>query len=431
MALRRFALLPLVLWLFALSPVDGSARRPGMKDLRSQLNRSYRKVKRSSTRWIIVHTSEAGRESTLRTLTRGKRVGRGGTPGGHAHYAIDREGKIYWILDPDLRADHAGLSLWQGVADLSDHSVGIELVAYHTSTITPGQYEALGRLIAWLRLHYHLPDEAVLTHCQVAYGRPNAWHRRDHRGRKKCASNFDRTRIGLKPFPWTRDPDVVSGRLTEDPFLAKLLYRPGGASAVGTPEVILSNVIGPENTAWTIAGEDYDAPDTVYILPDKRSLTGDQVEKELGWNRLPAGTRVLLNQSASDAELVAASPEEKTLAPATTPIMVLSADRTAWSLAGTDYNRAGTYYLLPNGRMEAGTRLRDWDNLPDGTRMLVGYREPVLLGPKKGQTPWSLAGKACRDARTVYYLPGRGWVTGDQMTRFDDLPRGASILLPR
>ncbi len=61
------------------------------------LNRKFVKRRRKSTRFIIIHTSEAGKRSTLRTLSEGKRIRNYWTKGGHANYMIDRSGKIYRI----------------------------------------------------------------------------------------------------------------------------------------------------------------------------------------------------------------------------------------------------------------------------------------------------------------------------------------------
>ena len=127
-------LIPLVLVFFIAPSVSvpvKSARGFSIRDYQRHLNRKFKKQKRLSTRFIIVHTSEAGLESTLRTLSSGKKAGRSRTRGGHAHYAIARNGRTYRILHHRYRANHTGLSMWNGVTDISSHSIGIELVGYH------------------------------------------------------------------------------------------------------------------------------------------------------------------------------------------------------------------------------------------------------------------------------------------------------------
>ncbi|NIP23136.1 MAG: N-acetylmuramoyl-L-alanine amidase, partial [Phycisphaerae bacterium] len=93
----------------------------------------------------------------------------------------------------------AGISMWDGETDISKVSIGIELVGYHYTPITEDQYRAVGLLIDILQDVYELDDKAVLTHSQVAYGPPNRWHRKNHRGRKRCAKNFIRAKAGLGP----------------------------------------------------------------------------------------------------------------------------------------------------------------------------------------------------------------------------------------
>ncbi|MEJ2720420.1 MAG: peptidoglycan recognition family protein, partial [bacterium] len=162
-------------------------------DRRAQLNPKFRKIARQKTRFIIVHTSEGGLNSTLRSVSQGKRVRRAyRTHGGHAHYVIARNGRVYRTLDRRFVADHAGRSMWNGQTDISKISIGIELVGYHYGTITDDQYRSAGALIDILQRIYALDDSAVLTHSQVAYGKPNRWVKKPHRGRKRCAKNFDR-----------------------------------------------------------------------------------------------------------------------------------------------------------------------------------------------------------------------------------------------
>jgi hypothetical protein len=90
-------------------------------DYQRRLNPKFVKRVRPETRFIIVHSTESRLPSALRTLSRGKvRRGRYVTRGGHAHYLIARSGAIYRILDPKYWANHAGVSMWNGTAGLSD-----------------------------------------------------------------------------------------------------------------------------------------------------------------------------------------------------------------------------------------------------------------------------------------------------------------------
>lgn len=429
-------------------PAKKKGKRPFIIDYQRHLHRRFKKVPRLSTQLIIIHTSEAGLVSTLETLSRGKNVGRYRTIGGHANYCIARDGQIHRILHHRYRADHAGLSMWNGLEDISSHSLGIELVGYHYSTITPAQYQSLSWLLKILQRMYRIQDKNVLTHSQISYGKPNLWFRKPHRGRKRCALNFEREKAGLKDA-WGYDPDVKAGRLARDRHIYAMFYKkyrkkikkkevmvsasspkvtekPGTAAPVETTppndtekistEKNLTNIISQYNTAWNIAGEDYDDSTTLYTLPGKQAIRGDKIGKTIGWKRIPVGTRVLLNQPPN-------AEKEKG------PIFLISKEYTAWSFAGPDYSRPSTFYVLPNGRITPGDRVSDWDSLPDGTRMIIGYNGPFSIHNKKGKTPWGIAGKAHNHPHTLYLIPGKGLVTGDKINDFTDLPRGSKLFL--
>lgn len=463
-------------------PPRRSRSRLKIIDYRKHLNKRFKKVHRASTRYIIVHTSEAGLSSTLRTLSRGKSMGRYRTVGGHSHYAIARDGRVYRILSHNIRADHAGLSMWNGVEDISSHSLGIELVGFHYGSITSQQYHSLSLLLNQLQRLYKIKDKNVLTHSQVSYGRPNIWFKRSHRGRKRCALNFERERAGLKDA-WHYDPDVRKGRLLRDHHIYAMFYKrkprkvtnkepeevqtaavaqtqppvttspPVNATGSGQEPALpktstpsnptgeapttavstgvaesgaitvnlksvnnVSNIISKLNTAWNIAGEDYDDSTTLYILPDNRRVRGDQLGNLIGWNNIPRGTTVLVNQSPELQEKKG-------------PIFTITREFTAWSFAQRDYRKHSTFYFLPDGRVRSGNRMSDWDDLPNGTRMIIGYKGPISIRNVRGQTPWGIAGRAHNSPETIYLIPGIGLRTGDEVKDFSDLPRGASLFL--
>jgi hypothetical protein len=382
-------------------------------DYRSRLNPRFQKIKRQKTKYIIVHTAELGRQTTLRVVSQGKRFRNGRrTPGGHAHYVVARDGRTYRILDKQYVADHAGISMWDGDTDISRMSIGIELVGYHYAAITDAQYRSVGLLIDILQEAYGLDDRAVLTHSQVAFGYPNRWHRKNHRGRKRCAKNFDRAKAGLGPT-WRHDPDVRAGRLVADQQLAAVYYSPRNFIAVAEE----ANVISKKNTAWVIAGEDFDSSETVYKFPDGRIFTGDQIAAEVGWHLLPAKTMVLLNQEVSVEKLKDDG-----------PVKTIADGVTAWSLAGRSYNRETTIYFLPSGRFKTGSVIDDWDDLPVQTRLIIGYKGPFEL--RKDQSAYRIAGKGYKAANTIYYLPSGALVRGHHIKDFTQLQLGTLVFLP-
>lgn len=382
-------------------------------DLRSRLNPNFKKVKRKKTKYIIVHTSELGLKLTQRVVLKGKRLRNGRrTSGGHANYVISRSGRTYRILDKKYEADHAGLSMWNGDTDISKISIGIELVGYHYAPISEKQYRSVGILIDILQGVYALDDRAVLTHSQVAYGKPNLWFRKNQRGRKRCAKNFIREKAQVGSG-WSYDPDVRAGRLLADSQLSKIYY--GRRKYYAKTDD--ANIITKNNTAWSIAGEDYDSETTVYKFPSGQTYTGDQIESKLGWDRIPAKTVVLLNQENSIS-----------LIKRDGPIKTISDRLTAWSFAGKAYDDKTTIYFLPSGRMKFGPMISDWDDLPAKTRLIVGYRGPYKL--YKNRSAYRIAGQEYKDRKTIYYLPSKKLMAGDRIDDFDKLPTGTLIFLP-
>lgn len=173
---------------------------------------------RKSTRLIVLHTTEAGARSSLNKLSER----------GEAHYCIDEKGIVHRIVDRNREAFHAGRSMWCGHEECDNHSIGIEVVGYHNKPVTLSQIDAIRDLVAVLKKEYKLKDSQVVCHSHVAYGAPNKWQKRNHRGRKRCGMLFAmpsvRQRLNLKSRPGY-DPDVRAKRLVVgDPYLEKVLY---------------------------------------------------------------------------------------------------------------------------------------------------------------------------------------------------------------
>ena len=395
------------------SKIERRAFQKAIIDRQRQLHPRFKKITRAKTKYIIVHTSEAGLKTTLKLVSKGKFLrSRRLTYGGHANYVIARDGRTYRMLDKKYVADHAGLSMWKGETDISRISVGIELVGYHYTGITDDQYRSIGILINILQDVYHLDDSSVLTHSQVAYGGPNRWFKKKHRGRKRCAKNFDRVKARLGPT-WSFDPDVKTGRLTADPELAAIYYGRRLVTASRLP----SNFITKSNAAWTIAGEDYNSPTTLYQFPDGRIIPGDQIDDRVGWNRIPRKTVVFLNQE-----------NHENLERNRGPVKTISNGLTAWTFAGRDYKKQTTFYFFPQGDMKNGRQISDWDDLPSETKVIVGYSGPYKVTSRR--PPLKIAGMRYKKESTLYYFPNKKLIPGDQVKDFKRLPRGVLIFLP-
>jgi N-acetylmuramoyl-L-alanine amidase len=95
-----------------------------------------------------------------------------------AHYVIDKDGTIYQMVGDEKRAWHAGTSWMPGEARLAgksvnSRSIGIEIVndGSGKTPFTAAQYEACGKLCAYLAETYDVPKQNILGHKDVAPGR--------------------------------------------------------------------------------------------------------------------------------------------------------------------------------------------------------------------------------------------------------------------
>jgi len=106
-----------------------------------------------------------------------------------AHYMVDRDGKIYQLVNDQKRAWHAGPSQLHGKpTDVNGRSIGIEIVndGSGKTAYTDAQYKALTQLVGYLKQEYKVPMDNLVGHKDVAVPR----------GRKSDPSaNFDWNRL--------------------------------------------------------------------------------------------------------------------------------------------------------------------------------------------------------------------------------------------
>ncbi len=120
---------------------------------------------RKDTRFIILHSTEADGTSALNSLSRA----------GKANYMVDTNGKVYRITGENQASVGCGRSIWNGLGNLDNHAINIEVVGYHNLPPTSQQCESLRYLLGKLQKQYKIIDMNVMSHSQVAYGRPNKW----------------------------------------------------------------------------------------------------------------------------------------------------------------------------------------------------------------------------------------------------------------
>ncbi len=353
---------------------------------------------RKSTSFIILHTTEGSfRGSAEKLKNRGE-----------ANYLVAENGRIYRIIDDRRVAYHCGRSMWNNQREIDNVSVGIEIVGYHNKDITAAQYRAVKSLVDMLKAKYKVPDDRVLPHSMVAYGTPNRFWKRSHRGRKRCGMRFAmtsvRTKLGLKKKP-AKDPDVAAKRLVvADPYLERVLF--GGSAkeqeqaAAAYQKVTESNVISSSRSAWDIARDQYNKATTIYVYPDGTRHPGNTITN---WKSIKPGTKVLLDATTANND----EPE--------TPTTLGQNVQTAAEVAGAEATSESTIYLLSNGTYFRGS---DADaailqKLPAGTRIFTGY---AIGGPITAKrAAFDICGASWRAPDTYFLFPDKSIHTGDKV----------------
>lgn len=361
---------------------------------------------RPRTDYIILHTTEGPKEGSLKKVHRY----------GETHYFVDQAGKVYRIIERNRIALHAGRSMWKARTNLDRYAIGIETVGYHNGSLTAAQYSALSQLIAELQRIYKVPDENVLTHSMIAYGAPNRWHRRSHRGRKRCGMLFAaqsvRQRLGLGAGP-RFDPDVKAGRLTVgDPYLASVLYSGQGDRPSGAPRPAETgaDVIAKGRSAWDIARDRYASADVVYTFPDGTTRRGNEIRN---WGAIPVGTKVSIGGDSSENAVE-------------TVRTIAAGDDTAEDIAGDEVYSSTTIYFLPDGRVRRGDELEDelQKELPQNTRMLVGYVHGGTITARR--SAFDICGKRWNFPSTFYRMADGSIVPGSSVNE-NAIPKNTMV----
>lgn len=119
--------------------------------------------RREQLRFLIIHSTETGRPAdgprVIKSWNRGMRH-----PG--AQFVVDRDGKIYQTVDPDLATVHVNIFRTKlGVNN--DNSIGIEIVRAGKQKYTKKQLASVTKLSLYLQNRYDIDDTRVLGHGQV------------------------------------------------------------------------------------------------------------------------------------------------------------------------------------------------------------------------------------------------------------------------
>jgi N-acetylmuramoyl-L-alanine amidase len=142
---------------------------------------------------VIHHTAQHSTEQALNTFTLARtKVS--------AHYVIGREGKVYHMLNNNLRAWHGGISKWGNTTDLNSASIGIELDNNGSEPFAEAQINSLLKVLAMLKKTYEIPTANFIGHADIAPTR----------------------KVDPSPaFPWKRLAEQGFGLWYEEDFLEK------------------------------------------------------------------------------------------------------------------------------------------------------------------------------------------------------------------
>lgn len=89
-----------------------------------------------------------------------------------AHFLITRAGELVQFVSTLHRAWHAGPSMLEGVPDVNDFSIGIELEGVDDGGFADAQYRVLASLTGCLMTAYPgVRRDRLVGHCDIAPGR--------------------------------------------------------------------------------------------------------------------------------------------------------------------------------------------------------------------------------------------------------------------
>ena len=130
-----------------------------------------------------------------------------------AHYLVAEDGKIFMLVDEEMRAWHAGIARWGAVDDVNSHSIGIELAnPGHQLGYPPfpePQMAALEVLLGDVLARWSIPPQRVVGHACVSPGR-----------KIDPGEKFDWRRLGRQGLAVWLDPDGADGSMDVELFRA-------------------------------------------------------------------------------------------------------------------------------------------------------------------------------------------------------------------
>jgi len=92
-----------------------------------------------------------------------------------AHYLVEEDGRVFQLVEENLRACHAGVSIWRGERDSNSRSIGIEIVnpghEWGYRAFPDTQINAVIKLSQQILSRHDIPARHVVGHSDVAPAR--------------------------------------------------------------------------------------------------------------------------------------------------------------------------------------------------------------------------------------------------------------------
>lgn len=89
-----------------------------------------------------------------------------------AHYMVEEDGRIFYLVDEAKRAWHAGVSEWAGETDINSISIGIEIVngghEFGLPDYPKAQIDAVTSLTKEIMARHSVPPHRVVGHSDIA-----------------------------------------------------------------------------------------------------------------------------------------------------------------------------------------------------------------------------------------------------------------------
>lgn len=190
-----------------------------------------------------------------------------------AHYVVEEDGHIWYLVDESRRAFHAGISFWRGYEALNGRSIGIEIVnPGHEHGYRPFpalQMAAVCELCLDILTRHPIPQRNIVAHSDVAPDRKEDpgelfdWEGLAHNGVGLWPD-------GIRDLGTDAAPDGAAAVSALRTDLATIGYKVG---APGAHDTTLATVVRAFQRHWR--------QEAVNGLPDRGTLARARAVAEL------------------------------------------------------------------------------------------------------------------------------------------------------